>query len=137
MKCKPLLKHLCTLLMYANPTDTTWSLVPSNKLTSLSWNTLLLYHPDYLDVLWTSSEFHWIGAWPSYFIIPLQLLMLFSISRDGEFVTNIVLFKFGASMIMPSILSFILVSKKILRNLFVLNRQFCSSITFIQFKRIL
>jgi hypothetical protein len=39
---------------------------------------------------------------------------------------NIFSFKFGTSMIMHSLLSFILVSKNSLRNLFILNRQFCT-----------
>ena len=49
--------------MYIDPTDTMWSLVPLVRLTtSISRNTVLLYHPDYLDVLWTSAELHWIGS---------------------------------------------------------------------------
>jgi len=132
-----LLKHLCTLLMYIDPTDTMWSLVPLVRLTtSISRNTVLLYHPDYLDVLWTSAELHWIGSWPGYFITLLPLQMLFGISWHGEIVMNIVCFKFGTSMIMHSLPSFIWVSKNILRIVFILNRQFCTDVTFIQFKRI-
>jgi len=37
-------------------------------------------------------------------------------------------------MIMHSLLSFILVSRNILRILLILNRQFCTGVTFIQFK---